>query len=132
MPPVLRMDRPSSEPGGVVVLRGEGCSPGAPVAVVVGDVAVGSIPGLDDGSFVAILTLPDFGPGRYDIDIDCGATSFTIPMDVVVATSVESPNSVLALFIFFVLLILVLFRRRRIHRPAPGRMDDAGGDFGGH
>lgn len=29
----------------------------------------------------------------------------------------ESPNSVLALFIFFVLLVLVLFRRRRVALP---------------
>ena len=110
------MDRPSSEPGGVVVLRGEGCALGVPVAVGVGDVAVGSIPGEGDGTFVAVLTLPDFGPGRYDIRIDCG-TIFTIPIDVVVATSVESPNSVLALVIFFVLLVLVLFRRGRVALP---------------
>jgi len=107
------MNRPSSEPGGVVVLTGTGCAPGVPVAVGVADVAVGSIAGQDDGGFVAVLTLPDFGPGRYDIHVDCG-TTFTIPIDVVVATSVESPNSVLALFIFFVLLVLVLFRRRRV------------------
>ena len=113
VPPVLRMDRPSSEPGGSVVLTGEGCVPDAPVRVGVADVAVGAIAGRDDGGFVAILTLPDFGPGRYDITVDCG-TAFTMPIDVVVATSVETPNSVLALFIFFVLLALVLFRRRRI------------------
>jgi len=108
------MDRPSTEPGGVVVLTGEGCTPGAPVQVGVDDLAVGSIPGQDNGRFVAVLTLPDLVPGRYDIHIACG-TTFTIPVDVVVATSVDSPNSVLALFIFFVLLALVLFRRRRIH-----------------
>ncbi len=117
-PAVMRMDKPSSEPGGVVVLTGRGCVPDAPVSVGVADVAVGTIDGREDGVFVAILTLPDFGPGRYDITVDCG-TTFTIPIDVVVATSVESPNSVLALFIFFVLLVLVLFRRRRIPRLPP-------------
>lgn len=111
------MDKPSTEPGGIVVLTGQGCVPNAPVSVGVADVAVGTIPGREDGVFVAILTLPDFGPGRYDINVDCG-TTFTIPVDVVVATAVDSPNSVLALFIFFVLLVLVLFRRRRLHRPA--------------
>jgi len=121
------MDKPSSEPGGVVVLRGEGCVPGVAVAVGVADIAVGSIPGQDDGGFVAVLTLPDVGPGRYDIHVDCG-TTFTIPIDVVVATSVDSPNSVLALFVFFVLLALVLFRRRRIHHPAasPRPLDSDG------
>lgn len=123
--PILHMDKPSSEPGGVVVLTGEGCAPGAPVTVQVGDVAVGSIPGRDDGGVVAVLTLPDLGPGRYDIRIDCGPT-FTMPIDVVVATSVESPNSVLALFVFFVLLALVLFRRRRIHPDAVRRSLDPG------
>jgi uncharacterized protein (TIGR03382 family) len=110
------MNRPSSEPGGVVVLTGTGCAPGVPVAFLVGDLAVGSIAGQDDGGFVALLTLPVLGPGRYDIHVDC-STTFTIPIDVVVATSVESPNSVLALFVFFVLLALVLFRRRRIPDP---------------
>lgn len=114
---MMRMDKPSAEPGGVVVLTGQGCVPGAPVSVSVADVAVGSIPGREDGVFVAILTLPDFGPGRYDINVDCG-TTFTVPVDLVVATAVNSPNSVLALFIFFVLLVLVLFRRRRLHPPA--------------
>lgn len=114
VPPSLRMDKPSVEPGGVVVLTGEGCFPDRPVAVAVAGEAVGAIEGRPDGFFIAILTLPDVGPGRYDIDIDCG-TMFTVPIDVVVATTVESPNSVLALFIFFVLLVLVLFRRRRIH-----------------
>lgn len=120
VPPVVRMDRPSSEPGGVVVLTGEGCVPDAPVRVAVADVAVGSIAGRDDGGFVAILTLPDFGPGRYDISVDCG-TALILPIDVVVATSVESPDSVLALFIFFVLVVLVLFRRRRIPHMAGSR-----------
>lgn len=111
------MDKPSTEPGGVVVLTGQGCVANAPVSVGVADVAVGTIPGREDGVFVAILTLPDFGPGRYDINVDCG-TTFTFPVDVVVATAVESPNSVLALFLFFVLLVLVLFRRRRLQTPA--------------
>jgi len=93
--------------------------------VAVNDLAVGSIAGRDDGRFVAVLTLPDLDPGRYQIHIDCG-TTFTVPIDIVVATSVHSPNSVLALFIFFVLLVLVLFRRRRVARrarratPSPG------------
>ncbi len=99
-----------------MILTGGGCLPGQPVAVSVGGEEVGTIPGRDDGGFIAILTLPDVEPGRYDITIDCG-TTFTIPVDVVVATSVESPNSVLALFIFFVLLALVLFRRRRVPPP---------------
>jgi len=99
------------------------------VKVAVADNDVGSIPGHDNGGFVAVLTLPDLGPGRYDIHIDCG-TTFTMPVDVVVATSVASPNSVLALFIFFVLLALVLFRRRHLHRDVHqggigARADDA-------
>lgn len=110
------MDKPSSEPGGVVILNGLGCAPGAAVVVGVAGVDVGSIPARDDGGFVAVLTLPDFGPGRYDIHVDCG-TTFTIPIDVVVATSVDSPDSVLALFVFFVLAVIALFRRRRLLGP---------------
>jgi len=128
--PVMRMDKPSTEPGGVVVLTGTGCAPLVPVAVAVGDTVVGSIDGRDDGRFVAVLTLPDVGPGRYDIHVACG-TTFTIPIDVVVATSVDSPNSVLALFIFFVLLALVLFRRRRVPQPnTVGRAVEPEGDPG--
>jgi uncharacterized membrane protein len=39
----------------------------------------------------------------------------TVPIDIIVASHLDSGNSVLALFIFFVLLVIALFRllRRR-------------------
>lgn len=126
-PPTVEIDKPSVEPGGVVVLTGDGCGPGAPVVVGVGDLTVGSIPGQADGSFVAVVTLPDLDPGRYDVHIDC-PISLVVPLDVVVATSVGTPNSVLALFVFFVLMGLVLFRRRRlVFRPRPQPADPGDG-----
>ncbi len=126
-PPTVEIDKPSVEPGGVVVLTGDGCGPGAPVVVGVGDLTVGSIPGQADGTYVVVLTLPDLDPGRYDVHIDC-PVSLAVPLDVVVATSVGTPNSVLALFVFFVLLGLVLFRRRRlVFRPRPPPVDSGDG-----
>jgi len=126
-PPTVEIDKPSVEPGGVVVLTGDGCGPGAPVVVGVGDLTVGSIPGQADGSFVVVVTLPDLDPGRYDVHIDC-PISLVVPLDVVVATSVGTPNSVLALFVFFVLMGLVLFRRRRlVFRPRPQPADPGDG-----
>ena len=126
-PPTVAIDKPSVEPGGVVVLTGDGCAPGAPVVVGVGDLTISSVPGRADGSFVVVLTLPDLDPGRYDVHIDC-PISLDVPLDVVVATSVASPNSVLALFVFFVLLGLMLFRRRRlVFRPRPQAVDSGDG-----
>jgi hypothetical protein len=113
-------DKVASEPGGVVTLTGAGCTSNAPVNVKVGDREIGSIPGTPDGKFIAILNLPQLlEVGRYDITISCGVVH-TVPIDIVVASHLDSGNSVLALFIFFVLLVIALFRlgrRRRLVEP---------------
>lgn len=107
-------DKVSSEPGGTVTLTGGGCTPNAPVTVAVGDRVIGSIPGTPDGKFIAILNLPQLlEVGRHDIIITCGVVH-SLPIDIVVASHLDSGNSVLALFIFFVLMVIALFRRRRL------------------
>lgn len=119
LPPGVGMvsDKVASEPGGVVTLTGSGCTPNAPVTVQVGDRVIGSIPGTPDGTFIAILSLPQLlEVGRYDITISCGIVH-TVPIDIVVASHLDSGNSVLALFIFFVLMVIALFRRRRLVMP---------------
>jgi hypothetical protein len=110
-------DKVASEPGGTVTLTGGGCTPNAPVTVALGDRVIGSIPGTPDGRFIAILNLPQvLEVGRYDITITCGVVH-TLPIDIVVASHLDSGNSVLALFIFFVLMVIALFRRRRLVFP---------------
>ncbi len=110
-------DKVASEPGGVVTLTGGGCTPEGDVTVQVGDRMIGTIVATPEGKFIAILTLPQMiAVGRYDIVVTCGVVH-TAPIDIVVTTNLDSGESVLALFIFFVLICIALWRRRRLVPP---------------
>lgn len=107
---------PSSEPGGEVRMKGTGCTPGGPVTFSVGSSEVGVAQAGPDGSFEAAVTLPAMEPGRIELVALCGIR-LVATVDVVVASGVDPLTSTLAVFIFFVLLCLVLFRRRRVVLP---------------
>jgi hypothetical protein len=111
---------PSSEPGGDVRLRGGGCAAGGRVAFLIGTTTIGEVQAGPDGSFEATVAVPSLEPGRLELVADCGAR-FAATLDLVVASRVDALSSTLAVFIFFVLLSLVLFRRRRVILPRPRR-----------
>lgn len=115
----MTSDKVATEPGGVVTLTGGGCTPGAPVDVKLGDREIGTIQGTPDGRFIAILTLPQvIEVGRYDITITCGVVH-TLPIDIVVASHLDSGNSQLVLVAFLGLVGVAVVRRgRRLYRSA--------------
>jgi hypothetical protein len=93
-------------------VTGAGCLPGAPLTVYFGGNKLGTVPANQDGTFSLRVYLPDVPVGRYGLELECGPT-LSAPVDVVVATSASGGISTLALFIFFVLLSMIVFRRRR-------------------
>jgi hypothetical protein len=121
---------PSSEPGGEVRIRGGGCAAGSRVALLIGTTTIGEVQAGPDGSFEATVAAPSVEPGRLELVADCGVR-FAATIDLVVASRVDALSSTLAIFIFFVLLSLVLFRRRRVilprRRPSTGDDRSAGG-----
>jgi hypothetical protein len=119
--PALILAVPSAEPGGEIPLTGAGCVPGGPLTVYFGGNTLGTVRAGEDGTFSLRVYLPDVPVGRYDLELECGPT-LSAPVDVVVATSASGGISTLALFIFFVLLAMIIFRRRRYiskRRPGP-------------
>jgi len=117
---VIRLNQPSSEPGGRLSSTGSGCSALANVVLTINGATVGAANADQAGAFQTEVLIPDVAVGRYDLVADCGLTS-TTPIDVVVATRVDGGISTLALLIFFVLLALMLFRRRHLVPSRPGR-----------
>jgi hypothetical protein len=86
---------------------------------------IGSAQAGANGSFVATIELPDLPVGRVLLSALCGPR-LTAPLDIVVSSQVDTGTPTLAVFIFFVLLSLALFRRRRVILPQrrPDRDDD--------
>lgn len=108
----FKVDRPSAEPGGEVNASGEGCDPGAAVAIEIGGARVADATAGSDGRFSAPLDLPVLQPGRFDVVAHCGPTLDTT-IDIVLASRVDPGTSTLAVLVFFVLLLLALLRGRR-------------------
>jgi uncharacterized protein (TIGR03382 family) len=98
------------------VVHGNGCPAGANVVLTIGGTSVGSAVADGTGVFSAPISVPDLPLGRVLVVADCGPT-FSTPLDLAVATSVDSGTGVLGVFLFFLLLVVMLFRRRRQVRP---------------
>jgi hypothetical protein len=115
--PGLNLSRPSIEPGGQIRVTGGGCTPGSDVRISIGDEIVGATVADPVGAFSGPVNVPiDLAVGQYDVVVACGPT-LTGALDVVVSTSVDAGTSTLGLFLFFLLLAIALFRRRRlVHR----------------
>ncbi len=124
LPGLSVLSGPSSEPGGELRVRGAGCTSNSRVVFFVGTSIIGEAQAGPDGSFVAEVAAPDIPPGRIELFADCGPR-FVATIDLVVASQVDPGASALAVFIFFVLLALVLFRRRRIVLPSRRHRPDA-------
>ncbi|MGH9165856.1 MAG: hypothetical protein ACRDZW_10145, partial [Acidimicrobiales bacterium] len=119
-PAGLTLSGPSTEPGGQLGVLAGGCEPLAPVSVSLGRATLPGALADARGAYAATLQLPDLPVGRYRLTVTCGPTYAGL-VDVVVATSLTPPASTLAIFLFFILVMLVLFRRRRV----PGRVPSA-------
>ena len=127
-PPSLELvSGPSSEPGGEVDARGAGCRPNGPVALLLGtatsESSIGTAQAGPDGTFETTIDLPDLPIGRVQLSAECGPR-LTAPLDIVVSSQVDTGTPTLAVFIFFVLLCLALFRRRRLILPQRRPDDD--------
>jgi len=125
MPPPgssVDLSSPSVEPGGNLTVTGSGCDPAVAVDATIGGARVGTSVADPSGRFSVTVDVPDLPVGRYDLVVSCGPV-FTTPIDIVVATAADVGNSTLALFVFFILLALVLFRRRRVALAQAGLRD---------
>ncbi len=124
VPELDLLSGPSTEPGGEVRASGSGCTPGSRVELLIGTSPVGVAQADADGTFAATVTVPESEPGRIELVALCGLR-LTAIIDVVVSRQVDPLSSTLAVFIFFVLLSLVLFRRRRVILPRRRARPDA-------
>lgn len=109
---MLKLAAPSAEPGGEIPVTGTGCNPGGDITAYFGSQVLGTVRAQKDGSFALRILLPEVEVGRYNLELQCGPTLIA-PVDVVIASSKSGGISTLALFIFFVLVITAVFRRRR-------------------
>jgi hypothetical protein len=117
----IQLDRPSTLPGGTVPVRGRNCPPGAAVTFDVEGAAAGSTTAAPDGTFGGDVQLPDASIGEHLLRVSCDHRTATVPVDLVVSSSVSTPAvgaTAAAVLVFFVLLGSVLLSR---HRPAPKR-----------
>lgn len=101
----------SIAPGGADVARGEGCIAGSAVHLSVEGTTVGDTTADGDGTFSAPLRLASFPVGRYRVQAVCGRM-LAASLDVVLASQLNPITSTLALIVLFLLIGLVIYRRR--------------------
>ena len=107
----LRLDRVAIPPGGPVTAAGYGCNPSSAVVLTVGTNQVGQTQSLADGTFSTPLDVGGLAVGRYLVVAHCGP-ALAASLDVVLASQVGQDTATLAIIVFFLLLGLVMFRRR--------------------
>ncbi|MGH9281231.1 MAG: hypothetical protein ACRD12_24510, partial [Acidimicrobiales bacterium] len=103
--PAIEIDRPSVEPGGVLVATGRGCSPGGLVDLTISGEPAGQVLADEDGRFVASLDTPDLVVGHYELTAACGPV-LTVPFDVVLVSQVDPGTSSLLVMLFILLLAM--------------------------
>jgi hypothetical protein len=121
---VLTLVDQSIPPGGGDVARGQGCPAGSAVRLSVAGTPVGDTTADANGAFRAPLRLASFPVGRYQVLAACGPV-LAASLDVVLASQVNPITSTLALIVLFLLIGLVIYRRRLLpanHR-APRPID---------
>jgi hypothetical protein len=109
---VVRLNTPSSPPGGRVVATGAGCAPGASVVVEAAGTAVGSTRAGPAGTFEVPLDLPALGLGTAPVVARCGATVLATTVEVALGANVQPSASTLAILLFLVLVSIGLVLRR--------------------
>ncbi len=91
------------------------------MAFSVEGVAAGRATAQPDGSFIGQLQLPGAAIGTHVIDVSCGGRTATVPIDLVVSSSVSNPAAGAtagAVLVFFVLLGSMLLSRTSPAAPA--------------
>ncbi len=84
--PPLALDKPSAAPDGSVTVRGRGCSPHAPVRVVIDSDRVVVLEADGAGEFTARMRAPQ-RIGRHHVVASCRDRTLSTPLDVVLTTS---------------------------------------------
>jgi len=109
----LRLDKPSSPPGGPVTAIGTGCPPGVEVEIEVAESWVATTTAGADGSFTATFAVPDLDVGRVPVVARCRSTTLQAPLDIALGSAVAQSTSVMVVLLFFLLVSIGLARRRR-------------------
>jgi len=107
---VLTITRSAVDPGGSTTVSGTGCTPEAPVVLVIHRKVVGRTTANDRGRFSATITPPGSGIGQFTVTATCGSRTFDVILAVVSTSKLSSPEASTAVFGVFVLLGIVLLR----------------------
>lgn len=104
----LALDRPSSLPGGVARISGQGCPAGSEVRLSLEGRTLGRTSADDSGAFSAVLEVPQLALGVFDVEARCGNHVQSVPLTLVVAASTGAVGAAAAavgvLLAFFVLI----------------------------
>ncbi|HWH35590.1 MAG TPA: hypothetical protein VNT56_09780, partial [Acidimicrobiales bacterium] len=118
----LVLDRPSVPPGGQAVASGQGCQPGAAVAVGIGQVPAGEAVAGPDGAFSAPVVVSNVAIGRHQVVATCDGAALSSPIDVVLVTSTNAARSSTAAVVAGLFILAgALALRRPPRRPGAGR-----------
>jgi hypothetical protein len=108
----LRLNHPSTLPGGTATLAGSHCRPGSTVTFHVQGQPAGTTTAGSDGAFRGQVQLPDLPIGEYPVDVACGPVHATVLIDLVVGSAAASGPAagvtVGAVILFIVLLGAVM------------------------
>ena len=102
-PAALSLDSSTIPQGGDLTATGQGCTPGAPVALSIGDVEVGTAEADQNGGFRTALTTDSMEIGPHQVTAECGET-LAAPLDVVLVSSVGTSTSTVTVIVFFLLV----------------------------
>lgn len=116
--PGLILSSPVVAPGEPLAAAGRGCLPGSDVALSVDGVPAGSSIADGQGVFEAPVQVGSIDVGRYQVQAACGPM-LTAPVDVVLASRVGAGTATLTVIVFFLLIGLLIYRRRLLPSPSP-------------
>lgn len=113
----LRLNRPSTLPGGEVMVGGEGCPPDSPVTFAIDGQTLGSTTADANGRFQSPVRLPRLPVGRFVLAAECDGVRLETPIDLVISASKgrsagAAVASAGAVFLFVVLLSQLLTHGR--------------------
>ncbi|WP_240963346.1 hypothetical protein [Antrihabitans stalactiti] len=108
---LLVLDRQSVQPGGAVNAHGEGCTPGSDVTLSAAGEQIGTGTANDAGVFDIPLASGALGVGSHRVEALCGPVLLAA-LDVVLVTQLGSATATLTMLVFFLIIGLVIYRRR--------------------
>jgi hypothetical protein len=107
----LILDRNIVGPGESLSASGEGCTPGAPVTLMVKGERVGGTVADANGAFSAPISFKRIEAGRHWVTTDCGV-KLTAAVDQMLTSSTGGQSSTMIILVFFVLAGIALIRFR--------------------